>query len=78
MADDHPGASDEFPGVIPHKRTPPTSEVPQMVICRRGNRIVIDVTYIGEAQAFQQMRGWTRARESGELRQLIDEKTWDD
>lgn len=64
--------AEEFPGVIPHMRTPATQETPQMVMCLRKNRLIIDVTYHDEAAANIQYRGWMRARESGELAQLID------
>jgi hypothetical protein len=65
-------SDNDFPGVIPHNRTPATPEVPQMVICLRGNRIVIDVTYADAATAAAQYRGFRLARESGALARLID------
>lgn len=69
-------SDEDFPGVIPHKRTPATREVPQMVIClRKNNRIIIDVTYVDAANASIQYRGWRLACESGELAQLIDAKS---
>lgn len=71
MSDDN-----DFPGVVPHKRTAATREVPQMVIRSMGKRIIIDVTYVDTATGEAQYRAWIRARESGALAQLIDSQSY--